>query len=193
MTCDRTARTELERNVKQLLTRGDADGAATAVIASLGPGILGFLATLFSEDDAHDVFASFEIDVWRGLPGFRWECALRTWSYRVAWHAASRFARDAYRRRRMPLPSASHLAPAAPSLPSASAGHDDALARLREELPPEDRTLLALRVGRQMRWDEVRTILAAAGDRISAVALRKRFERLKRRLAALARERGLVC
>lgn len=27
-------------------------------------------------------------DAWRGLPGFRFECSLRAWIFRLAWHAA---------------------------------------------------------------------------------------------------------
>lgn len=193
MSRQRKPGTQLERRVERLLAAGDANGAATAVIASLGPGVLGYLCSLLSEDDGHDAFSSFEVDVWRGLPGFRWECALRTWAYRIAWRAAVRLARNGYRRRRLPLPSASAFAPAAPSLPSVTVERRaDALERLREELPPEERTLLALRVGRGMSWDEVSVVLGDAGDAASVEALRKRFQRLKRKLAGLARARGLV-
>jgi RNA polymerase sigma-70 factor (ECF subfamily) len=71
-------------------------------------------------------------------------------------------------------------------------GRRERLARLREELPLEERALLVLRVGRNLEWHEVSAVLAAEGREVSVVALRKRFERLKRRLASLARERGLL-
>ncbi len=184
-------RSALEPRVRQLLTDGDGDAAATAVLEGLGPGVLGYLVALLPEDDAHDAFAAFQVDVWRGLSGFRWECSLRAWAYRVASRAAARLRRDGYRRRREPLPSASALAPPAP-LTSGPGGRHDELARLREALPPEEQALLALRVGRGMEWGEVCAVLAADGEEISPVAVRKRFERLKRKLAVLARQRGLL-
>ena len=62
--------------------------------------MLGYLtAVLRNEDDAHDVFSQFAEDLWKGLPGFRRESAVRTWAFRLAWHAASRYARDPYRKR----------------------------------------------------------------------------------------------
>lgn len=188
----RRPKTRLEGEVRRLLADGDADGATTAVIAALGPGVLGYLCTILPEDDAQDAYATFEVDLWRGLRGFRWQCSLRTWAYRVAWHAAARLVRDGYRRRRVPLPSASALAPAAPSATSAGCERDAALERLRQELEPQERTLLALRVGRGMGWDEVSAVLASDGRTVPAATLRKRFERLKRKLEGLARARGLV-
>ncbi len=189
--CNRPSRRHLETRIRQLLCAADAGGAATALIESLGPGVLGYVLTMLPEDDAYDAFAQFQEDVWRGLPGFRWECSLHAWAYRIAWHAAARFARDTYRCRRVPLPPASGLAPSAP-LTSGGGERRDQLARLREELPPEERTLLTLRVSRELEWDEVSTVLAGHGKDVSSAALRKRFERLKKKLVVLARERGLL-
>lgn len=190
---DRTSPGRLEARVRQLLREGDPDAAATCVVEALGQGVLGYLFTTLPEDDAYDVFSAFQEDVWRGLPGFRWECSLRSWAYRIARNAAARFARDGYRCRRQPLRSglASGLATPAAST-SGLCDRRQQLAILRDELPPEDRTLLALRVAGEMEWDEVCTVLAAEGEEISPAALRKRFERLKNKLARLARERGLI-
>jgi RNA polymerase sigma-70 factor (ECF subfamily) len=179
--------------VRELLHRGDAAAAATAAIEALAPGVRGYLRTLLAEDDAEDVLSAVEEDVWRGLPGFRWECSLRVWAHRIAWRAVARFVRNGYRRRRQPLPSsvASRLPAPAPSA-SGMGGRRERLAALRDELPLEERSLLVLRVGRNLEWHEVSAVLAAEGRAVSVVALRKRFERLKRRLASLARERGLL-
>lgn len=193
MDSDRTCPRDLEARVRLLLREGDRDGAATCVVEVLGPGVLGYLFTTFQEDDAYDVFSSFQEDVWRGLPGFRWECSLRSWTYRVVRNAAARFARDVYRRRRRSLRSALPSGLAAPTASSSELEvRRQQLLLLRDELPPEDRTLLALRVAGEMEWDEVCAILAADGEAISSAALRKRFQRLKDRLAKLARERGLI-
>ncbi len=184
-------RSAIESRIRRLVADGDLDAAATAVIEALGPGVLGYLLKMLPEDDAHDAYSSFAEDVWRGLPGFLWKCSLRAWVYRIAWHAAARLARDGYRRRREPLPSASGLAASAQSASGMEARREQ-LEKLRDELPPEERTLLTLRIGRELEWHEVSAVLAREGEEISSVALRKRFERLKIKLAALADRRGLL-
>lgn len=183
----------LESRVRQLVARGDVERAATAAIEALAPGVRRYLLTMLPEDDAEDVLSTVEEDVWRGLPGFRWECSLRVWAYRIAWRAVARYTRNGYRRRRERLPSsiASRL-PNPPASASGMGGRRDRLSKLRDELPLEERSLLVLRVGRNLEWEEVSAVLAAQGRPISVVALRKRFERLKTRLAVLARERGLL-
>ena len=66
------------------------------------------------------------------------------------------------------------------------------LARLRTLLPPEDHALLVLRLDREMSWEEIADVLSASGTPVSAAALRKRYERVKERLARRARDEGLV-
>jgi RNA polymerase sigma-70 factor (ECF subfamily) len=95
---------DLEPRILALLDGGDISGAATEALRGYGPQVLGYLtAVLRDEDDAHDVFSQFAEDLWRGLPGFRRESAVRTWAFRLAWHAASRYARDPYRKRHRPI------------------------------------------------------------------------------------------
>jgi RNA polymerase sigma-70 factor (ECF subfamily) len=184
---------DVEAEVRERLAAGDADGAATAAIERLGPGILGYLCTVLGEDDAQDAFSMFAEDLWKGLPGFRGECPLRAWAYRLAWNAASRFRRDPYRRRaeRLPTSAASRLAFQVASA-LAPGSRQDRLARLRATLDPEDQTLLVLRLDRELEWEEIATVLQGEGEAVGAAALRKRFERLKDRLARLARDEGLV-
>ena len=43
-----------------------------------------------------------------------------------------------------------------------------------------------------MAWEEIAHVLSASGPPVSAAALRKRYERLKERLARRARDEGLV-
>jgi RNA polymerase sigma-70 factor (ECF subfamily) len=74
----------------------------------------------------------------------------------------------------------------------APGGRADKLSRLRQSLDPEEQTLLILRVDKNMSWEEVSEVLRAEGTDSTPVALRKRFERLKEKLARLAREQGLL-
>jgi RNA polymerase sigma-70 factor (ECF subfamily) len=184
----------IDERVAAHLAAGEADAAAAAAIEALGPAVLGYLASMLDEDDARDVFSRWAEDVWRGLPGFRFEASLRTWAFRLAWHAASRFLRDPWRTRGVPLPesAASRLATSVAGLSRLPGGRKDTLRALRLRLPPEDQTLLVLRLDKDLEWSEVAQVLAEAGAPVEAAALRKRFERIKDRLAAMARQEGLL-
>lgn len=188
---------DLEPRILALLDAGDLSGAATEALRGYGPQILGYLtAVLRDEDDAHDVFSQFAEDLWRGLPGFRRESSIRTWAFRLAWHAASRYARDPYRKRHRPIltTEASKIAEQVRSTMStyAPGGRADRLLKLRESLDREEQTLLILRVDKAMAWEDVAEVLRADGEPATPAALRKRFERLKEKLGRLAREQGII-
>jgi RNA polymerase sigma-70 factor, ECF subfamily len=180
--------------VAALLEAGEVDEAATVALQAFGPALLGYLASLLDEDDARDVFSAVAEDAWRGLPGFRFECSLRAWLFRLAWHAASRFLRDPWRRRGQPLPTsaASRLAASIADESRSPEGRRGALRALRMRLSPEEQSLLVLRVDKELEWEEVADVLAEAGGSSTPAALRKRFERVKDRLARMAREEGLL-
>jgi RNA polymerase sigma-70 factor (ECF subfamily) len=180
-----------------LLAQGDLAAAAEAIVRDYGPQILGYLASVMRNDaDAGDVFSQFTEDLWRGLPGFRRECPVRVWAYRLAWHAAARHLRDPYRARgrRLETTELSRVADEVRS--SVLLGRGEArrrgIDRLREKLAPDEQSLLVLRLDRGLSWREVATVLAEEGAPVDEAALRKRFERLKDRLAAMAREEGLL-
>jgi RNA polymerase sigma-70 factor (ECF subfamily) len=72
------------------------------------------------------------------------------------------------------------------------------LAELRDSLPPEDRTLLVLRIDKGMEWkDLARVMLGEEADVSDAQLtkesqrLRKRFQLLKDRLVEQGRKEGL--
>jgi RNA polymerase sigma-70 factor (ECF subfamily) len=184
----------LDARVRALLDRGEADEAASAALAALGPSILGFLAGLLDEDDARDVFSMFAEDLWRGLPGFRFECSLRSWAYRVARNASARYRKDAYRRRgeRFPTSMASRLAASVADSAQLPGGRRQALRQLRDALEPDDQELLSLRLDRELEWEELAGLLSTEGTPVTAAALRKRFERLKERLGRMAQDAGLL-
>lgn len=74
------------------------------------------------------------------------------------------------------------------------------VAALRAELDEDDRMLLTLRVDRGLPWRELAQVFAEGDDAVldaaalerQAAALRKRYERLKRRIRALAQARGVL-
>jgi RNA polymerase sigma-70 factor (ECF subfamily) len=185
---------DVEERAASLLAAGDADAAATAAIEALGPGVFRYLATVLDGDDAHDAYASWAEDLWRGLPDFRRECSLRAWAYRLARHAACRLRRDPYRVRgqRLATTAASRLAASVAASTVATGSRREGLRRLRARLDPDDQTLLSLRVDRELEWQEIAVVMASEGEVVAAPALRKRFERLKARLRELAQDEGLL-
>jgi RNA polymerase sigma-70 factor (ECF subfamily) len=186
----------LESTVREHLERGDAREAAAVALRALGPQVLGYLeAVLRDPDDARDAFQRFAEELWRWLPTYRGEGSLRAFAYRIAWHAAARLRREPWRRRkeRMRTTMASRLAASIASGESRlRAARRDRLAELRAALEPGEQTLLILRLDREMSWDEVATVLSVQGDEVDAAAVRKRFERIKGKLARMAKAQGLI-
>lgn len=189
---------QIEATVLRLCDAGEHQSAVTAIVRGHGPEILGYLCALTHRDhEVSELFSDFCEDVWRGLPGFRRESKLRTWLYRVAFHAHARAAKSAIRRgqRFVGLDEAEAVAAAIDRVRTATLPHlrtevKAEVMRIREQLAPEDQSLLILRVDRGLAWDEIAAIVDEDGTREStkrtAATLRKRFERVKARLRTLA-------
>jgi RNA polymerase sigma-70 factor (ECF subfamily) len=185
-----------ESDVRALLSAGDAAGAATAALRSHGPRILRYLRSLLrSEDDAKDAFSMFAEDLWKGLPSFRGDASLQTWMFRLAWCVAQDLRKEPWRRRgrRFATGEASAIAE---EISTRSYARDERrrrdLDRLREVLSLEEQTLLDLRIDQHLSWPEIAGVLSHDSEAVHPDALAKRFERLKERLARLAREKGLI-
>ncbi len=187
---------DVEARVFAPLDAGDARDAASVAIQAHGPAVFRYLSRLLEPDDALDVFQQWAEDLWRGLPAFRRECRLRTWAFKLAYHALSRFHREPYqaRRERLPSTAASRLAASvAASSAMANDARRRALRELEARLTSEDRVLLHLRHEKELSWDEIAEILSAGdGATVTAQTLRKRYERIKERLRQLAKDAGLL-
>jgi RNA polymerase sigma-70 factor, ECF subfamily len=196
---DRDAtRAALEAPVRALASARNFDAATTAALQLYGTELLGFLRALAGNDDlAAEAFAELGEDLWRGLPGFRWEASLRSWLYLLARNALGQLRRDPRRRadRNLPLSIAPELAVALRTATREIQRTDikDEFRVLREQLDPEEHELLLLRLDRGLSWKEIARILGGSTDLDTrAAALRKRFERAKERLKKLAIAHGLI-
>ncbi len=187
---------ELETTVRERLGAGDADGAAAVAIRAYGPQVLGYLRALLSaEDDAQDAFSRFAETLWRNLPAFRGDASLRTWAFKLAWRAALDLRREPWRRRGRRLATAEAAALQGDARTASYLRHErlrGQLARLREALSLEDRSLLRLRIDQELSWSEIATVLSDDRVSVQAAAVAKRFERVKERLARMARDEGLL-
>jgi RNA polymerase sigma-70 factor, ECF subfamily len=196
---DASERAELEQGIAAACRAGAWSEAATAAIRGYGPEILGYLlATSGHEQDASEAFSLFCEHLWRGLPGFRGESSLRTWSYRLAQRALARIARGDRRRRARVVPlDATDIEAVAEqvrtqTLPFLRTEMQAEVARLRERLTAEERALLVLRLDRRLSWEAIARVLgddepSSEDLKRSAATLRKRYERVKLRLRELSR------
>lgn len=193
----------MEAAIRKLCERGEHNRAAELALQAYGPEILKFiLSVLHHPDRANDVFSTFREHLLKGLPKFRWQSTLRTWSYRIA-------RNDCYESLRSPSAREepmSHVAPAdevqrerSQTRPWLRTDVKDRFRALREKLDANERALLFLRVDQQLSWTEVARILAGPDEALSraelerrATALRQQFQRLKQHLRALAVEEGIV-
>jgi RNA polymerase sigma-70 factor (ECF subfamily) len=180
--------------------------AATAALRGYGPEVLGYLSAMCrTETDAAEVFSSFCEDMWKGLPRFRWQSSFRTWAYTLARHALYRIGRDPQRRRErnVALSESPEVFEIVELVRTTTMIHlrtetKNKFTALREQLEPDDRTLLILRVDRKLAWNEIATIMGEEDEptpeqvRRDAATLRKRFERAKERLRKLALDQRLI-
>jgi RNA polymerase sigma-70 factor, ECF subfamily len=186
----------VDERIQAKLAAGDQRGAATEALRAYGPKILGYLtAVLRDEADAADAFSIFAEHLWKGLPSWRGQASLRTWAFKLAWNAALNMKDEAWRRRgrRFETGEASRLAEEIRTKTHLKVERQrQALEALRAELTEEEQTLLVLRIDQQLPWEEIAEVMSDGPSPPDAPALRKRFERLKEKLARLARDRGLV-
>jgi len=187
---------DLDERVHGLIAGGGVDLASELVLREMGPAILRYVRSAVRDEElAADAFSEFAEDLWMGLPSFRGDSSLKTWTYRVAWNAVLRVRNDTWQRRRTPLSRgrASGLAEQLRTLtPLVRERQAKALETLRAKLSLEDQSLLALRVDQGLSWAEVAEIAATDGEPVKVDALMKRFQRLKERIGIMARDEGLV-
>ena len=179
--------TELEVAIRERFDANDLHAAATLAIEAYGREVCGYLAAVLADDEqGREVFAETAAEMWRDLARFRWEASLRTWIYTLARH---RLAAHLCRRARQPIVALSEVMdgpvlqadPRTPTPPWQRTEVKDAMSRVRSQLSAGDQTLLILRVDRDMSWQDIARVLGETGE----AALRKRFERIKKRLRDL--------
>jgi RNA polymerase sigma-70 factor (ECF subfamily) len=195
-----------DESLRQACAAGDVRGVTTSALRRYGPELLGFLvASLGDYDAAGDAFATFSERLWQTLAQFDWRCSLRTWCYRLARNAAIDLRRREARRKQVGLSDAPEVQELAVRLRTETlsllrTAKRGALEQLRDELPEEDRTLLVLRLDRQLEWTEIALVLDEGAelpsDEVSlkreAARLRKRFQLVKERVRAMGRQRGII-
>jgi RNA polymerase sigma-70 factor (ECF subfamily) len=185
-----------DARIHDLLVARDFAAAATEALRRLGPPVLRYMRfVLRDEAAAGDAFSQWCENFWKGIRSYRGACSLRTWALRLAHNVVSNQREEHWRRhvRRFATGEASRLADEIRTSRAARFERQRrALDVLRDALTAEERSLLTLRIDQELSWAEIAAVLSTHGRAVEPDALMKRFERIKARLAVLARERGLV-
>jgi RNA polymerase sigma-70 factor, ECF subfamily len=186
----------VDPEVLAYLRKGDSAAAVTCALQAYGPRLLGYFTLVLRDDDAaEEVYATFCERLWAGIASFRGEAQFRTWAFQIAHNVLCTHRADPYRRRgqRLSTDAQAKLTAAAregtPLFRQTEAR--SAVERLRGQLEPEERALLALRVDQKLSWREITQVMADE-EGVTEAALRKRFERIKDRLRAFAEAAGLL-
>jgi RNA polymerase sigma-70 factor (ECF subfamily) len=196
---------EFDERVHAGIAEGAVAEAATLTLREYGAEIFGFLAGIVGERDADEVLSAFSERLWRALNGFEGRCSVRTWCYVLARHELGRFQRGQRRHANRCVPI-SQYEDALAVVRSASrstfaTAKRQKLAKLRDELPDDDRTLLILRIDRNLAWDDIALAFSDAPETMTAedkkrvaARLRKRFQLIKDRLKQqlVSRKRGVA-
>jgi RNA polymerase sigma-70 factor, ECF subfamily len=192
---------ESEVELTTLIRAGAFEQAATRALEIYGAELYGFLVNHFAgESAASEVFGQVGEDLWKGLPQFGFRCTVRTWLYVLARNASSRYRRSPWQRQRTSESALDHAMAKARSgtAPWLQTEVKDRWRTLRESLDPDDRSLLVLRVDRDLPWDDCARITLeddTADDAAiarEAARLRKRFQFVKDDLRERAKAAGLL-
>lgn len=195
----------LEARLRELLAAGEDNAAVSLVIERLGPKLRGFIhAVMLDHGAAEEVWADVTLDIYRGLGSWQRERPILPWCLGVSRNACRRYWRGqrSARRKGQTIPSQgwtfSQPQPVRTPTPIwKTTPARRALDVLRASLTPDERTLLILRVDKQLPWREVTAVMHPELDGSASLArreaaLRKRFERTLTRLRTLARQRGFI-
>ena len=194
---------EVEEAIRAAFAAGELQHAATLTIEHYGPELLGFLLHhVPGADPANEVFGEFCEVFWETLPRFEWRCSMRSWAYKLARRVAMGYRKR--ERRRANMLQLSQLSIAVEQLRSVTANYQrtdvkDRFRSIREQLAPEDRSLLALRLDRGLSWQELAEIFCEEDEpldpvrlKTEAARLRKRYQLVKDRMRKRLRDEGLA-
>jgi RNA polymerase sigma-70 factor, ECF subfamily len=190
-----TAHAAFDARLLESLGQGRVADAATLALETYGDEIYALLAALHRNDsDAGEVFSLFCESLWTGLAGFEGRSSFRTWAYTVAWRASARYRSRVAREVLVSDSEFLRLADRVRNSTQSRLAREkrNRLRELRDTLPPEDQTILILRVERELDWRDLtrvfhdgETLDEATLERESS-RLRKRFQLIKEQLRKLA-------
>ena len=166
---------------------GDADAFEQLVVAYEGPVYRLALRMCGSAEDAREVAQDAFLAAWRGLPAFRGDSRFSSWLYRLTTNAAIDFLRrEKHHLGNLPLEEAPERPdPRQPELLAEQREQQEALQRALDQLSPEHRQVLLLRVVQQMSYDEIAQALS-----LESGTVKSRISRARRQLREILLRQG---
>lgn len=166
---------------------GDADAFEQLVVAYEGPVYRLALRMCGSAEDAREVTQDAFLAAWRGLPAFRGDSRFSSWLYRLTTNAAIDFLRrEKHHLGNLPLEEAPERPdPQQPELLAEQREQQEALQRPLDQLSPEHRQVLLLRVVQQMSYDEIARALS-----LESGTVKSRISRARRQLREILLRQG---
>ncbi len=178
---------DVEVSLRALINARDLERAASVALRAYGSEILGYLTNVMNDPvAASEVFSQFAEDFWRGLASFEPRAKVRTWAFYIARAARARYYKDPYRKRRKRLLTKELellLVATTNAYFASQTSPEDRVERVRQQLTPNDREIITLRVDREMTWDEVALVTG-----LTPATARKRFQRAKDRIRKILNE-----
>ena len=177
-----------DMEVRELVAGYRVREGADLLIGRLGPELRPFLHRLLGDAAlAGEAYSATCERLWRGLPTFRWECSLRSWSYIIARREASRCRERLVRagEQHTTLSAADGVPVQSRSTSSTlSTTRRDRLENLRASISDEDRDILVMRVERGLQWKEI-AVAFLDEETTEAEAIARESARLRQRFRAI--------
>ncbi|WP_238654087.1 RNA polymerase sigma factor [Paenibacillus piscarius] len=167
----------------QKVQAGDRQ-AFTIIITSYERQIYTYCYYLLrSREEAEDAVQDILVKVYQQLKRYEQRVSFSAWLYKVAYHHCLDQLRRRKLRRRLLSLYKMQQASTHQTLPE-----DSPVDRMFEDLNPEERGLLILRVVEQYSFEEIAMITGS-----SSAALRKKYERLRKKLIQQKADEGGGC
>lgn len=174
--------------------------AVEVLIANYGDEILRFLHGFLREGQlAEEVFSQVCLKLCEEAPRFRGDCPGRTWFYYQARFAALALVRKERRKpeRRLETAEWSRMSALVEQVRSRTRPYlrtevKNQFQALRDDLDPEERMLLVLYKYQGLNSIQVAEAMSTPAQPWTPAQVRKRWQRLKLKIAQLARDRGML-
>jgi RNA polymerase sigma-70 factor (ECF subfamily) len=209
---EKPSKETLEAAIRERCAAGDYRRAIEAALAGYGHEFLGYLVNeARGEESVDDLLGEFRKNVLTGIPQFRWESTFRTWAFRILRNTVARHRRDLALRSPPPPPAPSDSSPRVmprleeplsiskipheiTSIPGRVQKREEErlLREMLDKLTEDERRLLFSHVERELTFEQIAEEMSAQGaGKVTAAALRKRYERIQKKLREMAEAEGL--
>lgn len=170
---------EIDREIIERAADGDMDAFEEIYRASSGYVYTVALRVTGSKEDAEEVTQDVFVSVHRSLPGFGFRSSFKTWLYRIAMNRAINAYRKRSKDRKRRVELDENTGAEGPE-GIKRAEDREAVGKMLEKLPPEQRACLVLKEIDGMKYEEIADTL-----KINLNTVRTRIKRAREKLVSI--------